>query len=682
MKTVAIIQARIGSTRLPGKTLMSLGGLEVLGWVIRAAKAIVGVDQVVVATSTSPEDKAIIDYCKSHQIDSYAGDLENVLSRMYHAAKEYKADTVIRLTADCPFLDPDIVGTLLVQFKKSGADYCSNTMVPTWPDGLDAEIFKFSALHTAHESATLKFQKEHVTPFIYHNRQQFKTYNYVCPIPNLQNERWTLDQKEDFDFLNPIALKLKNNRPPRYLEILEILEKQSELKRPAHNIQRNEGYAKSIKEIEMDFPKRTFKKSTELLQRAEKVIPLGSQTFSKSRTQFPPGFAPLYVTHGLGSHIWDVDGNEYVDMINALMPSVLGYCDQDVDSAIRDQLNHGITLSLATDLEVKLAEKLVEIIPCAESVRFGKNGSDATTACIRLARAFTGRSRVMACGYHGWQDWYIGSTTRNKGIPKAVQDLTTVVPYNDLEVVERIIKQYPGEFACLIMEPMNLIEPKSGYLADLKALLHKHNILLIFDEVITGFRYSIGGAQEYFNVTPDLASFGKSLGNGMPIAAVTGRADIMKEMEETFISTTFGGETLSLAASLAVIEKMQREPVIEHLWKMGATLTTSVEGLLEKYSLNSFIQLKGKDPWKLFVVQAFKENTAEALKTFFICESLQRGVLTLGSHNMCYAHSIADLTKVISSYDQVFKKLRQEIDLGNVETRMEYPAIKPLFKVR
>ena len=225
----------------------------------------------------------------------------------------------------------------------------------------------------------------------------------------------------------------------------------------------------------------------------------------------------MFLTHGQGARVWDVDGNEYVDLVSALMPVVLGYNDPDVNYAVRNQLDKGVIFSLATELEAQLSEKLVEVIPCAEKVRFGKNGSDVTTAAIRVARAYTGRDKVIVCGYHGWQDWYIGSTTRNKGVPEAVQGLTYKVPYNDLDAVENLLKENPDQFAALIMEPMNVAEPAPNYLNDLKALLHKHGALLIFDEVITGFRFSIGGAQELFGVTPDLASFGKAMGNGMPI---------------------------------------------------------------------------------------------------------------------------------------------------------------------
>ena len=285
-----------------------------------------------------------------------------------------------------------------------------------------------------------------------------------------------------------------------------------------------------------------YKASQQLLEEAEELIPLGSQTFSKSRIQYPEGKSPLFLHNGLGGRVWDVDGNEYVDLVCGLLPVILGYCDPNVDNAIREQLERGITLSLPTTLEIKLAERLVKIIPSAEKVRFGKNGTDATSAAIRLARAYTGRDHVLALGYHGWQDWYIGATSRNKGVPETVSKLTHKLPYNDVAAIKKALDQYPNQIAAIILEPMSTVVPLTGYLEELRDITHETGIILIFDEIITGFRFALGGAQEYFNVIPDLSAFGKALGNGMPISAVVGRADIMNEMEEIFFSGTFGGK--------------------------------------------------------------------------------------------------------------------------------------------
>ena len=237
-----------------------------------------------------------------------------------------------------------------------------------------------------------------------------------------------------------------------------------------------------------------YTKSEQLLERALKTIPLGSQTFSKSTTQYPLGVSPYFIQKGKGSKVWDVDGNEYIDYINSLASITLGYADPDVTKAVTDQLQEGVIFSLSHPIEMQVAETLCEMVPCAEKVRFGKNGSDATAGAIRIARAFTSRDHVAVCGYHGWQDWYIGSTARSRGVPQVVRDLTHTFPYNDLPALDALLKKHSGEFAAVMLEPMNVFAPAPGYLEGLKALTHQHGALLIFDETITGFRRDPGVA--------------------------------------------------------------------------------------------------------------------------------------------------------------------------------------------
>ncbi len=426
----------------------------------------------------------------------------------------------------------------------------------------------------------------------------------------------------------------------------------------------------------------SFRGSARLLDRAQRTNTLGSQTFSKSHLQLPRGHAPLFLTHGRGGRVWDVDGNEYVDLVCGLLAVVLGYCDPDVDRAITDQLTRGISFSLATELEADLAERLVEIIPCAEMVRFGKNGSDATAGAVRVARAATGRDRIAVCGYHGWHDWYIGTTTRDKGVPKATSDLTHAFPYNDLDALAGLFRQHPGEFAAVMIEPMTSAEPAPGYLEELAELTRTNGAVLIFDEIITGFRFSLGGAQELFGVTPDLATFGKGMANGMPISAVVGRADLMAEMEEVFFSSTFGGETLSIAAAIAVIDKLRREPVIETLWRTGERLGLGVLGLLYEHGLADVISLNGKPPRTMLSFDGHPKARGAAIKTLLFKELIARGVLSLGSHNVCYAHDEADIAHVLSAYDAALAIVRREIDAGALEANLDCAVIEPVFKVR
>jgi glutamate-1-semialdehyde 2,1-aminomutase len=425
-----------------------------------------------------------------------------------------------------------------------------------------------------------------------------------------------------------------------------------------------------------------FTRSEELLERACRTIPLGTQTFSKSPTQFPLGVSPYFIKKGRGSRVEDVDGNAYVDFINALAAITLGYNDPDVTEAVTAMLEDGTIFSLAHPVEMEVAERIVEMVPCAEKVRFGKNGSDATAGCVRIARGFTRRDRIAVCGYHGWQDWYIGSTTRNLGVPQATQDLTVRFMYNDIESLAALFRKHPGEIAGVIMEPMNAVQPKEGFLESVRELAHANGALLIFDETITGFRFSNGGAQEMLGVTPDLASFGKGLANGYPVSAVTGRADVMKLMEEVFFSFTYGGETLSLAAAGAVLDKLRREPVVETMKARGTALVEGVDALIAKHGVGHFLSTSGDPTWSFLNMKDTNGYDVWTIKTLFLQETIDRGILALGTHNMSYAHSEADVAALLDCYDAVFPILKDAIDNRKLEQMLRCDPLKQLFTVR
>ncbi len=424
-----------------------------------------------------------------------------------------------------------------------------------------------------------------------------------------------------------------------------------------------------------------YKKSEDYLERALKTIPLGSQTFSKSMTHLPYGASPFFIQKGEGAYVWDLDGNKYIDFVCGLLSVSLGYNDPDVNTAVEKQLKQGVSFSLPHPIEAELAEKIVDMVPCAEMVRFGKNGSDATSGAIRIARAYTGRDHVATCGYHGWQDWYIGSTTRNLGVPKCVQDLTHTFKYNDLASLEAIFDKHPGQVAAVIMEPMNVEFPKDGFLEKVKALAHKNGAVLIFDEVITGFRFAKGGAQEYFGVIPDLACMGKGMANGFPISVVMGRKDLMKLMEDIFFSFTFGGEAVSLAAALATITKIDQLPVIDKVRANGEIIYSEVKKKLKKYKLQDCIDICGFPSWTSF---KFKDSFYSKwyYKTMFMKFMMESGVMTVGSNNISYAHSQEDIEKLLVVYDGFFSLCSELIQKGTFEDYLDIPLMKPLFSVR
>jgi glutamate-1-semialdehyde 2,1-aminomutase len=425
-----------------------------------------------------------------------------------------------------------------------------------------------------------------------------------------------------------------------------------------------------------------YRKSEEFLARAERVIPLGSQTFSKSKTQYPFGVSPYFIARGAGSHVWDIDGNEYVDFVNSLLAITLGHGDEDVTAAVKAQLEDGTIFSLAHPLETEVAERIVEMAPCAEMVRFGKNGSDTTAGAIRLARAYTKRDRVAVCGYHGWQDWYIGATARNLGVPQAVRELTHTFPYNDLPALENLLKAHRDEFAAVILEPMNVAEPAPGYLGSLKELTHRHGALLVFDETITGFRFANGGAQELFGVTPDLATYGKGLANGYPLAAIAGRADVMRLMEEIFFSFTLGGETLSLAAAKATLDKLKTEPVLKTIDARGRQAMEGAAEIVAENDLGDFISLAGRPCWSFVLIKDTPDYNSYEIKSLFLQEMLARGVMTLGTHNMSYAHSEEDVVRLLAVYREVMPILGEAVRNRALKQMLKCEPLQPLFKVR
>jgi glutamate-1-semialdehyde 2,1-aminomutase len=286
------------------------------------------------------------------------------------------------------------------------------------------------------------------------------------------------------------------------------------------------------------------------------------------------------------------------------------------------------------------------------------------------------------CGYHGWQDWYIGSTARNKGVPEAVRKLTHPFKYNDLSSLQELFDRHPGQFAAVIMEPMSADEPAPGFLEGVKELTHKNGAVLIFDEIITGFRFALGGAQEFFGVTPDLAAIGKSMANGFPISAVVGKRELMKEMEEVFFSFTFGGETISLAAALATVRKMMREPVIETLWKEGKKVMDGVSERISRHGLERVFSIVGKPPWSLLMTADHPKATSWEIKSVFKQEMLLRGILISASHNMSYAHAPRDVDLLLAAYDEVFSLMRAALDQGTLSEELVGKPIEPIFKIR
>ena len=688
MKVVAIVQARMGSTRLPGKVLKPLAGKSMLWHVLKRALAARNLDEIVLATTIAPEDRALEPVAKELGVRVVFGHPTDVLDRYYRAALAAKADAVARVTADCPFLDPQVVDDCVDLFKRSGKAYASNAINRTYPDGLDVEVFSFAALETAWKEAKLPSEREHVTPFIWKNPGRFPAAELVRET-DLSALRWCVDNPEDLLLAQSVCEELgRDGRLFGYRELLQFIQKRPDLGALNAGIACNEGYDKSVKEDRasalrspsMDAAQKTkLVESQKLLKKAEGLIPGCSQTFSKAPNQFVRGVTPVYIERAEGCRMWDVDGNEYVDFPLALGPIILGHKDPDVDAAVRAQLDKGTIFSLPHRLEVEVAELLTKTVPCAEMVRFGKNGSDATAGAVRIARAFTGREIVACCGYHGWQDWYVGTTTRADGVPQAVRDLTKTFEYNDAASLEKLFAAHPGKIACVILEAIGVIEPKPGFLQAVADIARKHGAILIFDEVVTGFRLALGGAQEYYGVTPDLACFAKAMANGYPVSAVAGRRDLMKKFEDVFFSFTFGGEALSLAAAKATIEKLKSHKVIPHLWRQGQKIKDAFNADSRRLGIGQ-VDCIGLAPHTVVRFRDAAGADSLAMRSLFQQELIKRGILFLTGYNICFAHDDETIARAISANRESLEILAAAMKVGDVEKRLEGPPVEAVFR--
>ncbi len=401
-----------------------------------------------------------------------------------------------------------------------------------------------------------------------------------------------------------------------------------------------------------------FKESNRILKQAVEVIPNGSQTLSKGYKMFLLGKFPLFASKAKGCHIWDVDGNKYIDYTCALAPIIIGYNIDEINKSIIKQLQQGIVFSLPHKIELELTKKLISVIPCAEMVRYVKNGADATSAAVRIARAYTGKDVILRGGYHGGQDWYLASQPpQDLGVPKSMKKLIDVFEYNSLKSLEEKIKKHKGNVAAIIMEPVPMDTPKPGYLKKVKEIAKKNNIVLIFDEIVTGFRMSLGGAQEYYKVTPDLACFGKAMANGMPISCVVGKEKIMEKTEDVFVSTTFGGECLSMAASLAVIKYLKKHNVIKHTWKVGTMLYDGINDLIKKYNISAHII---GQKFKFKVIFTNKDGSESTIKKlFFLQQAVFAGVFFGVVIAFSYSHKKNHIEYSLKVVEKIFKQMSE-----------------------
>ncbi len=417
--------------------------------------------------------------------------------------------------------------------------------------------------------------------------------------------------------------------------------------------------------------------SDKLYERALKVQKPVTQTLAKGPGQFTKGVAPKYLVKGKGARVWDADGNEYIDYNAAIGPLSLGYAYPAVDEAITRQMQNGITFSLMHPLEVELSELIQQVIPNAEAVKIAKTGADVCSAAIRVARAFTGRDVVFCCGYHGWHDWYIGITSRNAGIPEAIQDMTYTFEYNNIELIKAALDE---TVAAVILEPFIFEAPSPGFLQELAEVCRENGTLLIFDEMWTGFRVAVGGAQEYFNVKADLAVFSKACANGMPIALLTGRADVMELFNsQVFSYTTFGGEALSLAACKATIHELIDKNVPKYLDEKGKELKDGYNRIASELGMEHYTKCVGFN-CRTMVTFTPEAGDALELKTLMQQEMIKRGILWAGFHNLCYSHTGEEIAYTLEAYRDVLMLVKEAIENGTVKQQLKGEVLEAVFR--
>lgn len=419
-------------------------------------------------------------------------------------------------------------------------------------------------------------------------------------------------------------------------------------------------------------------RSLALFEEALGLIPGGSQTASKRPTAFAYGAYPVYAASASGGRVTDVDGNEYVDVVSALGPVSLGYAFPRVDEAIREQLGRGIIYGLLSPLEVEVARLLAALAPCAEQVRFFKGGGEATAAAARVARRATGRDVIFNCGYRGWPDiWSIAND--DGGIPPGLADTLVTFPFNDPEELERQFMRHKGRVAAVFID-VQATAPDEGYLAHVRDLTQEQGALLVFDEIVTGFRLANGGAQEYFGVVPDLACFAKGLANGMPLAAVAGRGEVMAALTDAAISLTYGGEALSLAAAKATLETYRDEPVVETLWARGRQLRDGLTAAAQTAGLP--FELHGFDPMTAMRFVGLDGEADTAAWTFVLQEMAARGVLLRrrGLNFVSYSHTEEDITLAIRAAGEVFDELAPLLGTPELHRRLRTLAVAESFR--
>lgn len=629
-------------------------------------------DQIVLATSTEQQDNFLAAFVKGLGYEVFQGSEKDVLDRYYQAAQSVKADVVVRITGDCPLVDPELVDEVIELFFQEKVDYASNVQPPTYPDGLDVEVFSSASLKTAWLQALQPYEREHVTPFI-RNSLEFKATNLISQV-NHSSERWTVDEYEDFEIVQKIFAYFSPRLHFSWLEILNLYDNENEMFRANHHLKRNEGAVLSS--------------GQKLWRRAKKVIPGGSMLLSKRAEMFLPEQWPAYFSRALGCKVWDLDGNEYIDMsIMGIGTNTLGFGHPEVDDAVRQVVDKGNMSTFNCPEEVYLAEKLVELHPWSDMVRFARTGGEANAVAIRIARAAVGKEKVAFCGYHGWHDWYLAANLGDSqtlsghllpgldpnGVPSNLKNTIFPFNYNKFDELEALVNDQ--EIGVIKMEVSRNQGPEPGFLEKVRTLSDKNGIVLIFDECTSGFRQSYGGLHKLYGVEPDMAIFGKALGNGYAITAIIGRREIMEAAQTSFISSTFWTERIGSAAGLKTLEVMEGIQSWDMITRTGLSIRQGWQELAEKYSIPI-------SHWGIPALAGFTINSPSNLqyKTLITQEMLAKGYLAGNCVYSSICHSQEILDRYFEALDPVFSVISECENGRDINELLRGPVCHSGFK--
>jgi len=672
LKVVAIVQARMGSTRLPNKVMKPIAGVPMIELLLSRLTKSKEVDEIVLATSIDWINNPLVAHVQKLGFTCVRGSESNVLDRYLLAGRQVQADVIVRITGDCPLIDPRLVDQAITQFKAKGVDYLSNAAPATYPDGLDTEVFSMQALERAGRESSDLFEHEHVTPYL-RKEGLFKTSSVVNN-KDLSGLRWTVDEPEDFEVISSVFAHFAPNIHFSWTEVLQLHDTQPAIFAANQGIIRNQGALMGT--------------GQKLWKRAKAVIPGGNMLLSKRAEMFLPEQWPAYFSKAKGCQVWDMDGKQYTDMcIMGIGTNTLGYGHPEVDEAVLKTVAAGNMSTLNCPEEVYLAEKLIELHPWADMVRFARSGGEANAIAIRIARAATGKDKVAICGYHGWHDWYLSANLADdksldghlipglepNGVPRNLKGTVFPFTYNNFSELEELVNRH--DIGVIKMEVMRNEGPHGEFLQKVRQLATRNNIVLIFDECSSGFRQSYGGLHKIFGVEPDMAMFGKTLGNGYAITAVIGKREIMEVAQSTFISSTFWTERIGPSAALKTLEVMEKLQSWEIITRIGREITARWKTLADKHSLP--ITTSGIPAFTSFTINS---SNALAYKTLITQEMLAKGFLASTTVYTCTEHTSAVIDQYFFELDPLFALISECEDGRDVMALLKGPICHAGFK--